>query len=338
MKNILPFLIALFFIISCNNKPKGPDVSGIKVDIKLERFEKNFFSIDTTKISDGLTQLRTKYPGFYADFMQEMLGVNGDPSNQQEQARVKEFYAAYKSFNDSLLIKYKSTAGIEKEIRNGLQHVKYYFPDYKIPGFITFLSTLDGPGVALTRNYIAIGLQQYAGKDFVPYTDEEFQRLFPRYVSRRFDEEYIAPNCMKAIADELFPDKSIGKPLVEQMIEKGKQWYLVDMFLPDAADSVKTGYTGKQLDWCKKNEGEVWSTIIKNEDLNSVSPAVIQTYIGEGPFTQGFSQENSPGNLGQWFGWQIVKKYAEKKSSLSPAEIMKTNARKILDEAKYKPM
>jgi hypothetical protein len=338
MKKLLFPTICVLLIISCNNKPKGPDVSGIKVDIKLERFEKDFFSIDTNKISDDLTQLLTKYPGFYADFMQEMLGISGDPSNQQEQAKVKEFFAAYKSFNDSLLLKYKSTAGIEKEIKNGLQHVKYYFPDYKIPGFITFLSTLDGPGVAFTRNYIAIGLQQYAGKDFTPYTDEVFQRLFPRYVSRRFDEEYIAPNCMKAIADELFPDKSMGKPLIEQMIEKGKQWYLVDLFLPDAADSVKTGYTGKQSDWCKKNEGEIWSTIIKNEDLNSVNPTVIQTYIGEGPFTQGFSQENSPGNLGQWFGWQIVKKYAEKNPSLKPEEIMRTNARKILDEAKYKPM
>ena len=322
MKKLFFPTVCILLIISCNNKPKGPDVSNINIDLKLERFEKDFFSIDTNKISEDLTQLLTKYPRFYADFMQQMLGINGDPSNPEEQLKVKEFFAAYKSFNDSLLIKYRSTADVEKEIKNGLKHVKYYFPDYKIPGFITFLSTLDGPGIALTRNYIAIGLQQYAGKDFVPYMDEEF----------------IAANCMKAIADELFPEQSMGKPLVEQMIEKGKQWYLVDLFLPDAADSVKTGYTQKQLDWCKKNEGEIWSTIIKNEDLNSVNPTVIQTYLGEGPFTQGFSQENSPGNLGQWFGWQIVKKYAEKNPSLNPADIMRTNARKILDEAKYKPM
>jgi hypothetical protein len=135
-----------------------------------------------------------------------------------------------------------------------LQHVKYYFPDYKIPGFITYLSTLDGPGIALTKNYIAIGMHQYAGKNFGAYFEEEVQRLYPFYISRRFDEEYMAANCMKAIVNDLFPDKTGGKPLIEQMIEKGKQWYLLDLFIPDAADSVKTFYTQKQLDWCERNE------------------------------------------------------------------------------------
>lgn len=337
MKKLSFYFLICVLIFSCNNKTSGPDVSGIKVDIKLERFEKDFFAIDTNKVSEGLTQLMTKYPGFYADFMQQMLGINGDPTNPDEQLAIKGFYAAYKSFNDSLLPKYKSTNAIEKEITKGLQHVKYYFPQYKVPGFITFLSTLDGPGVALTKNYIAIGLHQYAGKNFTPYLDMEVQQLYPRYISRRFDEEYMPANCMKAIVDELFPDKSNSKPLIEQMIEKGKRWYLLDKFMPDAADSVKTGYTQKQLDWCYKNEGEIWSIILKNEDLNSINPEVLQTYIGEGPYTQGMSEENSPGNLGQWFGWQIVKKYADKNSSLSPGEIMKTDARKILDEAKYKP-
>ena len=34
------------------------------------------------------------------------------------------------------------------------------------------------------------------------------------------------------IVDDLFPDQSNGKPLIEQMVEKGKQWYLLDKFLP----------------------------------------------------------------------------------------------------------
>lgn len=337
MKKTIVFVLITAALSSCSNKSKGPDVSNIKIDLKLERFEKDFFQLDTNNISASLSSIKNKYPGFYDDFMQGMLGVNGVDSNETTLFVTKEFYKAYKSFNDSLLIKYKSTTAIEKEIKNGLQHVKYYFPDYKIPGFITFLSTLDGPGIALTKNYIAIGLHQYAGKNFGAYFEVEVQRLYPFYISRRFDEEYMAANCMKAIADELFPDKSNGKPLIEQMIEKGKQWYLLDLFMPDAADSVKTGYTQKQIDWCSTNEGDIWTILIKNEDLNSINPTVIQTYLGEGPFTQSFSQENSPGNLGQWIGWQIVKKFAEKNSSLKPEEVMKIDTRKILDGAKYKP-
>ena len=337
MKNLIVFFLLLAALSSCSDKSKGPDVSNIKVDITLERFEKDFFQIDTNNIPAGLAKIKTKYPNFYTDFMQGMLGINGTETDSTTLFVTKEFYKAYKSFNDSLLVKYKSTSAIEKDIKKGLQHVKYYFPDYKIPGFITYLSTLDGPGIALTKNYIAIGMHQYAGKNFGAYFEEEVQRLYPFYISRRFDEEYMAANCMKAIVNDLFPDKSGGKPLIEQMIEKGKQWYLLDLFIPDAADSVKTFYTQKQLDWCERNEGDIWTIILKNEDLNSINPTTIQTYIGEGPFTQSFSQENSPGNLGQWIGWQIVKKFAEKNSSLKPEEVMKMEARKILDGAKYKP-
>ena len=142
---------------------------------------------------------------------------------------------------------------------------------------------------------------------------------------------------MLLVVDDLFPDNSRGKPLIEQMIEKGKQWFLLNKFLPHAPDSIKTGYTQQQLNWCRENEGLIWSYIIKNENLDAVDHVTLQTYIGEGPFTQGFSQEYSPGNLGQWIGWQIVNEYAEKNSSLHPKEIMQTPARKILEEAKYKP-
>src|SRR5207237_5518562 len=98
-------------------------------------------------------------------------------------------------------------------------------------------------------------------------------------------------------------------------------WWLIDKLLPNAADTLKTGYTADQLQWCNDNEGLIWTYIIKNEDLYSNNPVTIQTYVGEGPFTQGFSQDQSPGNLGQWIGRQIVKKFADKNAGRKPEEV-----------------
>lgn len=330
-------LIAAFSLFACNNKEGIPDVSAIEVDIPIERFDNSFFSIDSNDISNGLRKVQQQHPDFYTDFMQNILGVSGVDTNQNTILVTKEFLRGYLPVHDSLQLKYKKTDWLQKELEKAFQYVKYYFPHYKTGKAILYTGPFDAPGVASVNAGIAIGLQQFAGKDFSVYQSPMGQELFPTYISKRFAPEYITANCMKAVVEELFPDKSGDKPLIEQMIEKGKRWYLLDKFLPATPDSIKTGYTNKQLNWCSENEGLIWSYLVKNEDLNSLSPAVLQTYIGEAPFTQGFSQESSPGNIGQWIGWQIIKKFVAKNPDMMPQDIMKTEAKKILDEAKYKP-
>ena len=142
---------------------------------------------------------------------------------------------------------------------------------------------------------------------------------------------------MSLIVDDIYPAKTAGKGLIEQMIEKGKQMWLLDKFLPRAADSIKTGFTKDQLNWCKEYEGLVWNDIITTQkDLYTKDPMTLQNYIGEGPYTQSLGPD-SPGNIGPWIGWQIVKKFEDKNSSMSVIDILKTDVRKIFEEAKYKP-
>ncbi|HLG40626.1 MAG TPA: hypothetical protein VI461_13200 [Chitinophagaceae bacterium] len=337
MKKIFVVLLALTSFAACNTNKNIPDVSDIKVDIKLERFDEDFFKIDSNNITEGLRQLQKTYPGFYNDYMQGILGVSGVETDSSTWMMTRVILGNYASLYTAVIPKFSNTSKLEADLKKGFQFVKYYFPDYKLPGIITFIGTLDAPGMIITEHYIAVGLHQAAGKEFPGYQLKDVIDLYPTYISRRFDREYVPANCMKAIVQDLFPDKSNGKALVEQMIEKGKQWWLLDKFMPETADSLKTGYTKLQLDWCRQNEGLIWSWIVKNEDINTTNPTVIQNYIGEGPFTQNFSPELSPGNIGQWIGWQIVKKFAGNNPKLKPEEMMRTDARKILEEAKYKP-
>jgi hypothetical protein len=81
----------------------------------------------------------------------------------------------------------------------------------------------------------------------------------------------------------------------------------------------------------------IWSWIIQHEDLYTITPTTIQIYIGEAPFTQGFSQELSPGNIGPWIGWQIIKKFVANNPKMKPEEVMLSTPKKILEESKYKP-
>lgn len=344
MKKAGLFLFIVFFVLSCNdNKKNNPDVSGIKVEVKVERFDKDFFAIDSNNVLAGLNQLYEKYPLLTPIFLQNILGLD----SASTLAGVKQFLALSQSIRDTVNDVFSNTDRIQKDFEKAFRFVKYYFPQYKTPKLTTIVGPVDAMAQSksgptpdfLAPGFLGISLQFYLGNTFSVYSDPFFiENVAPEYRSRRFSKEYIIGDGMQLIVDDLFPDNSGGKPLIERMIEKGKQWWLLDKFLPETADSIKTGYTQQQLDWCNENEGLIWNYLIRTEkDLYSVNPTIIQTYIGEGPFTQGLSQELSPGNIGQWIGWRIVQKFAANNAGMKPEEVMNTPAKKILDEAKYKP-
>jgi hypothetical protein len=344
MKKASVFLFLTILLAACTSKKDVPNVSDIKVNLAVERFDEDFFSLDTIAIEKALSNLTIKYPALLPVFLQNIVGVNDD-------AGVKTFYRLYKPVFDSTQKVYKNFEPVKADIEQAFRYVKYYFPSYKTPAKLVPIvgpmnSLNDMAKMAngdLTPNFIGpdfigISLQFYLGKNFSLYNNEYFiNNVSPLYRSRRFSKEYIVADIMKLVADDIFPDKSSTRPLIEQMIEKGKQWWLIDKFLPEVPEHIKTGFSKEQIEWCRENEGLIWSYIIKNEDLYTVNPITIQTYIGEAPFTQGFSQELSPGNIGPWIGWQIVKKYANKNSGMKPEDVMKSLPKQILEEAKYKP-
>jgi len=344
MKKACLFLLLAISFAACKNKKDIPDVSVIKVNLAVERFDENFFIIDTMEIDKSMNELNRKFPDLLPIFLQTIVGVS-------DTTGIKTFFRLYKPVFDSSQKIYKNFDAVKAEIEKAFRFVKHYFPGYKTPckiiPIVGPMNTMNDMAKMangdLTPNFIGpgfvgISLQFYLGKNFSLYQDEYFiNNVVPLYRSRRFSKEYIVADVMKLVADDIFPDRSSTKPLVEQMIEKGKQWWLMDKFLPETPDYVKTGFSKEQLEWCRENESLIWTYIVKNENLYANDPTTIQTYIGEGPFTQGFSQEFSPGNIGPWIGWQIVKKYADKNSGTKPEAIMMVSAKQILEEAKYKP-
>ena len=339
MKKICSMVFLALIFFGCNSKRKAPDVSKIDVTVKIERFDKAFFSLDTNHIEQGLFQLNQQFPYFTNDFITNILGAEplSDTSRIAFMA-ARQFLSSYWPAKDSIAPQFKDLGWLEKELQQSFRYVKYYFPKYQLPPkVVTFIGPFDAPGAALTQYTLAIGLQLYAGKQFSFYTSMQGQEMYPSYISRRFEPAYITSNCMKAISQDLFVDKSDNKPLIEQMIDKGKYWWLVSQFMPEAEDSLITGYTAKQTDWCQKNEGLIWNFFLQsNNELYNLDPDIIKNYIGDAPNTLGMP-DVSPGNIGPWVGWQIIKAYLDKNPSTTPLQLMTTDAKKIFEGAKYKP-
>jgi hypothetical protein len=314
-------------------------VSGIHVDdIHIVRFDTAFFNLDSNHIETGLFQLNQRYPDFTPDFVGNILGAGPlSDTSRLAFAAARQFLVTYRTIEDSLTMKYRDLHWLEKELQEHFKYVKYYFPQYKLPPkVVAFTGPLDGPGVAMTAYALAVGLQSYAGRNFSFYLTSKGQDMYPLYISRRFEPAYITTNCMNAIADDIFPDNSDNRPLIEQMVDKGRYLWLAGKLLPDTPDSIRTGYTQAQLDWCANNEAGIWNYFLQATDLYTVDPDIIKNYVGEAPRTMGMP-EAAPGNIGPWVGWQIVKKYVGERRDLSPAEVMRVPARTMFEESKYKP-
>jgi uncharacterized protein YjaZ len=140
---------------------------------------------------------------------------------------------------------------------------------------------------------------------------------------------------MLSVLNELMPPANAGSPLVEQMVEAGKRLYIVDHLLPGTDDTVVTGYTKAQLDGAYKNEMNIWSHFLTNNLLYTSDPVVVRDYMNESPNTTALGP-GSPGFIGQFVGWQIIKKWMDKKE-VTLEQMMKTPAKQIFEEAKYKP-
>ena len=333
-------ILAVVVLFSCNSGDKIPDVSNIKIDLNTQRFEQAVFALDSTNFAPLIDKLQAKYPNFTNTFVFDILRADPKWPNDTIASYVWKFAndTLYKSVYDSSQLLFQDFSPYEKEIRNAFQFCKYYFPAYKTPqNILTFIGPLDGTSIAITDEAIVIGLQHYLGKDYSLYKTSLVQDTYPQYITNNFEAPYIAVNVMKQIILDMYPEKLDERSLVQQMVEKGKRLYLLKKLLPYKEENKLIGYTAAQLKDCYEQERVIWDMFVQqNNLLQSVDDNVIKNYIGESPKTQELG-DASPGNIGSFAGWQIVKKYMKKFPETSLLKLMAMDDDTIFQEAKYKP-
>jgi gliding motility-associated lipoprotein GldB len=336
--------IYLFFLIgvllsACGHN-KNVDVSNINVSVKIERFDKDFDQLLTRPMAPQVDLLQKKYGPFYRDFIAMLLQDNG--SNIKDTAYFKTLrqvfankgYGALKHDVDSV---YTELSKPEQALTEAFKHLKYYYPEKKLPRVIAFYSGFQAQ-IPVGEGYVGIGLDLFLGANsrFYPAITE----LYPRYMSQHFTRENICPRVVEGIAKEdMFPESDSSKTLLSKMIYNGKILYFMDNILPDVGDTLKIGYTTAQLKWATQFEPKIWSFFLDQDLLYETDYPKIEKYLGPAPFTPGLGEKSeSAPKLAVWTGWQIVKKYMEKHSEVTLQQLMAdNNAQKILNDSGYHP-
>ncbi|MGB1205227.1 MAG: hypothetical protein ACPG5B_06245 [Chitinophagales bacterium] len=318
--------------LSCNNN-KLPDVSNIEVSIDIQRFDEALFQTDSSHYAIHFDSLKKVYPDFYLLYLNELLSLRKHPIYTQEQLLLGFTQNPnIKGLRDSCLIKYKDISPLESDFEDAFRYYKYYFPNRTIPKIITHISEFGPATSSLDSTLIAISLDMYLGKNFPFYRSISL----PSYIIERLETSFILPNAMKTYINGLYDKDRKNNNLIDEMVQEGKLLYFLDLVLPKTADNFKIGYSEKDLAWCEENEKMIWSFFIEQNLLFENKQREISKYTAEAPNTSGMPAE-SPGRVGSWVGWQIVKKFMQKNPTMSFDELMSKNGQQVLKGSKYKP-
>jgi hypothetical protein len=333
----LALLLFMMTGAACGSRKKAPDVSHIPVSVSIARFDQDLVRIDTNHVAEGLQNLLPRYPVFLPAYVEHIMafGAYHDSTRQiPVQTRLLLANKDFRYLQDAVQQKFRDLGPLEKELAQSFRYMKYYFPAFKVPQVVTFISAIGNYGAVTIDTLLGVGLDMYMGSDFPVYANLPD---YPAYMVRRFSPEYITTNCIQALTQQHYPLPAPGTKLIEQMVAAGKQQYLVEQVLPETPDTIRMGYTKEQLEFCLDNERMIWQYFIQNELLYKTDWQEAMHFMGDGPATQGMP-EGSPGRIGYFVGLQIVRKYMEKHPQVSLQELMETkDLMKIFSEARYRP-
>ena len=303
------------------------DVSDIPdPGVEIQRYGKGLFSIDPNNLKDDLPVLALQYPFFLGTLPLDTLS----------------FIQIHDFITDPFLLEiaracneeYPEMKNIEKQLNHAYRHYLYYYPEGELPEIFSYISGLDFEyPVQLHDDIMLIALDMYLGRNFEPYG----RARIPQYRCIRATPDYLVRDIMLETANNIPTQYNSGNILLDQIIEKGKLLYFLDAMIPEAHDSIKIAYSGRQLGWCQANEPNLWAFLIENELLFSSDYEKTHKLIIDGPFTS-FFPDGSPGRTGWWVGWQIVRSFMKNNTDVTLPQLMEElTARQILDNSSYNP-
>lgn len=305
------------FTLSCEKDPKiDSKISGIRIDFEVERFDQLFSNSNP----NNLPSLKQNYPFLFSSRIPDSIWVNKMKDTLQIKL-AQEVSSVFNDFNKS-----------KTEIRQLFQHLKYYFKEFKEPRVITVTSNVDYRNkVIVTDTIVLIALDTYLG------SNHEFYSGISKYQSQNFNKNQITPDLASEYAKK-YSYQPQRRTLIDEMIYFGKLLYFKDMVLPFKLDAEKIGYTTEKLEWAKANEAEIWRYFIERELLFKTDPSLLNRFINPAPFTKFYLEldSESPGRIGQYIGWQIVRSYMNN-NDVSLNKMLITESEEIYKKSKFKP-
>lgn len=337
VKHFCALFLTAMLALSCRQDKKDIDLSSIKLEVHIERFDHDFDQLRTPPMQNKVAGLQSKYGPFYTDFVERIIEA-GSVKDTAYFANIRSILNSkpYQDLKHEVDSVYPNLKDQEEDLTDAFKRVKYYFPKQQLPKVYAYLSGFQVQ-TSVGNGYFGVGLDLFLGAKSKFYP--ALINTYPQYLSRRFTPDNMVPRIIEGILREDIAPEKDEKSILEKMIYEGKVMCLMDRLLPHVPDSTKIGYTTRQMEWCQAFEGNIWGYFLNENLLYETDYPKMQKYFNEAPFTPGLGEktESAP-KLAVWTGWQIVRQYLIKHPDVTPAQLLATkDAQLILNEAAYHP-
>ncbi len=224
---------------------------------------------------------------------------------------------------------------VDEKMQDAFAHFYYYFPDYDSITLYTYISNLDFEyPVIATDNLVFLAIDLYLGENHPAYNH------LANYERYNRQKAFLTTDVFEAMAFKFARRNGDDNSLINEMIWWGKVLYFVEAMQPETADSAIIKYSQRYIDFCKANEQNVWSYFVNNKLLFDANIDLKRKFIMPAPYSKfGMPFDNeTPGMIGRWLGWQIVRSYMRSHPDVTLQALMNdVDSIEIFRNSKYKP-
>ena len=313
----LILLIFLFFNACQDEFTNESDIESISVSISFDRFDLKFYD----QPSEVIPELKKKYPFLFPKQFSDSVWI----SRQKDSLQLLLQSEVNKTFKDIELF--------ERDVDHLFKHIKYFFPFAKIPRVITLTNNVDYQiKTVYSDSLLLISLDTFLGSENHLYDG------IPTYIRKELDPKYITVQIADKFGAFIIPPVE-DRTFLARMIYEGKKLYLNDLLLPHVPIEDRIVYTKEEFNWAIENEKYVWQYFIEKQVLYQTQLEWVQRFIEPAPFSKFYLQldNQTPGRIGSWLGWQIVNSYMIQFPETPLDELLKMSAQKLFNLSKYKP-
>jgi len=321
IRKLLWFLLVVVSFLACDSENKEcdeltPEIAKMVISLNIDRFDQEF---DKADISD-LPYLKTKYPYMFPQQFADSVWI-GRMNDTLQQEIMGEVNRVFPDLQEESV-----------QLTKLFKHIKYYFPTAKIPNVVTGISDVDRKNkVFYSDTLLVIAVDTYLG------AENKLYQGISKFERQNLNSKQLLPDIINEFSKPYISSPR-NRNFISQMLYYGKRLYLKDVLIPCEGDDVKMGYDMDQIIWCQENEEEVWRYFIENEILFSTDKELAERFLLNAPYSKFYKEidQESPGRIGQWLGWQIIRAYMNT-NEISLQELMITPADEIFKNSNYKP-